>query len=89
MLLKITLPSIGILSLCLTFITMKGIPLYVKDRDDVLMKGPYTIYNMVMFSRHWKPNFTLKANLLCPASVGKIPSFTTAYVGRMESRKES
>ncbi|XP_058758888.1 uncharacterized protein LOC131632129 [Vicia villosa] len=35
-----------------------------KDRDDVLMKGPYTIRNMPMLLAEWKPNFNLKRDML-------------------------
>jgi hypothetical protein len=31
-----------------------------KDKDSVLMKGPYTIRNMPMLLRDWKPDFSLK-----------------------------
>ncbi|CAK8576415.1 unnamed protein product [Lathyrus sativus] len=35
-----------------------------KERDDVLMKGPYTIRNMPMLLAEWKPNFNLKNDML-------------------------
>jgi hypothetical protein len=34
------------------------------DRDKVLMNGPYTIRNMPMLLREWKPNFNLKNDML-------------------------
>ncbi|CAJ2631940.1 unnamed protein product [Trifolium pratense] len=34
------------------------------DRDVVLMGGPYTIRNMPMLLREWKPNFNLKNDML-------------------------
>ncbi|CAJ2662985.1 unnamed protein product [Trifolium pratense] len=35
-----------------------------QDKDDVLMKGPYTIRNMPMILRDWKPDFSLKRDML-------------------------
>jgi hypothetical protein len=35
-----------------------------KDKDSVLMKGPYTIRNMPMLLRDWKPDFSLKRDML-------------------------
>ncbi|CAK8544545.1 unnamed protein product [Lathyrus sativus] len=32
--------------------------------DDVLMKGPYTIRNMLMLLAEWKPNFNLKNDMM-------------------------
>jgi hypothetical protein len=34
------------------------------DKDAVLMQGPYTIRNMHMLLRDWKPDFSLKRDLL-------------------------
>jgi hypothetical protein len=34
------------------------------DRDKVFMNGPYTIRNMPMLLREWKPNFNLKSDML-------------------------
>ncbi|XP_058750187.1 uncharacterized protein LOC131623206 [Vicia villosa] len=34
------------------------------DKDAVLMKGPYTIRNVPMFLREWKPAFNLKNDML-------------------------
>jgi hypothetical protein len=34
------------------------------DRDKVFMNGPYTIRNMPMLLREWKPNFNLKNDML-------------------------
>ncbi|XP_058734017.1 uncharacterized protein LOC131605709 [Vicia villosa] len=34
------------------------------DRDDVLMKGPYTIRNMPVLIREWNPDFKLKDDFL-------------------------
>jgi hypothetical protein len=34
------------------------------DKDAVLMQGPYTIRNMPMLLRDWKPDFSLKRDLL-------------------------
>ncbi|XP_058755867.1 uncharacterized protein LOC131628790 [Vicia villosa] len=36
----------------------------VDDKDLVLMKGPYTIRNMAMLLRDWKPNFNLQRDML-------------------------
>ncbi|CAK8576470.1 unnamed protein product [Lathyrus sativus] len=35
-----------------------------KERDTVLLKGPYTIRNMLMLLAEWKPNFNLKTDML-------------------------
>lgn len=35
-----------------------------KDRDEVIRKGPYSIYNMPLFLREWKPDFVIKEDLL-------------------------
>ncbi|XP_058783376.1 uncharacterized protein LOC131658056 [Vicia villosa] len=35
-----------------------------KDRDDVLMKGPYSIRNMPLLIREWRPEFNLQTDLL-------------------------
>jgi hypothetical protein len=35
-----------------------------KERDDVLLKGPYTIRNMPMLLAEWKPNFNLKNDMM-------------------------
>ncbi|XP_058757392.1 uncharacterized protein LOC131630645 [Vicia villosa] len=34
------------------------------DRDDVMMKGPYTIRNMPVLLREWNPDFKLKEDFL-------------------------
>jgi hypothetical protein len=34
------------------------------DKDAVLMQGPYTIRNMPMLLRDWKPDFSLKRDML-------------------------
>ncbi|KAK2420095.1 hypothetical protein QL285_030882 [Trifolium repens] len=34
------------------------------DKDAVVMKGPYTIRNMPMLLRDWKPDFSLKRDML-------------------------
>jgi hypothetical protein len=36
----------------------------ITDKDVVLMQGPYTIRNMPMLLRDWKPDFSLKRDLL-------------------------
>lgn len=35
-----------------------------RERDDVLMKGPYTIRNMPLLICEWRPDFNLKDDLL-------------------------
>ncbi|CAK8530596.1 unnamed protein product [Lathyrus sativus] len=40
-----------------------------KERDDMLMKGPYTIWNMPMLLAEWKPNFYLKNDMMCTIPV--------------------
>lgn len=35
-----------------------------RERDDVLMKGPYTIRNMPVMLAEWKPNFKLKKDMM-------------------------
>jgi hypothetical protein len=35
-----------------------------KDKDAVLMQGPYTIRNMPMLLREWKPDFSLNRDML-------------------------
>jgi hypothetical protein len=35
-----------------------------QDRESVMMRGPYTIRNMPMLLRNWKPNFCLKRDML-------------------------
>lgn len=35
-----------------------------KDKDDVMIKGPYTIQNMPMLLRDWKPDFFLKRDMM-------------------------
>lgn len=36
----------------------------IEDRDSVLSKGPFTIYNMTMFLRKWVSGFCLKVDML-------------------------
>lgn len=35
-----------------------------KDMDDVMLRGPYTVRNMPMLLREWKPGFNLKQDML-------------------------
>ncbi|KAK2411903.1 hypothetical protein QL285_047142 [Trifolium repens] len=35
-----------------------------QDKESVMMQGPYTIRNMPMLLRDWKPNFSLKRDML-------------------------
>ncbi|KAK2401841.1 hypothetical protein QL285_051403 [Trifolium repens] len=35
-----------------------------QDKESVMMQGPYTIRNMSMLLRDWKPNFSLKRDML-------------------------
>ncbi|XP_058758499.1 uncharacterized protein LOC131631751 [Vicia villosa] len=37
---------------------------YFNDRDDVLMKGPYSIHNVPVLIREWSPDFKLKDDFL-------------------------
>ncbi|XP_058746350.1 uncharacterized protein LOC131619250 [Vicia villosa] len=46
----------------------------VADKDAVLMSGPYTIRNLPMLLRDWKPGFNLKEDMLRTIPVwGKLP----------------
>lgn len=46
-----------------------------KDKDMVLMKGPYTIQNMPMVLKDWNPEFDFKRDMLCTLPVWvKLPN---------------
>jgi hypothetical protein len=36
----------------------------IQEKEEVLMKGPYTIHKMPMLLRDWKPDFSLKKDML-------------------------
>ncbi|KAK2448812.1 hypothetical protein QL285_008059 [Trifolium repens] len=45
-----------------------------QDKDAVLMQGPYTIRNMPMLLRDWKPDFSLRRDMLCTVPIWvKLP----------------
>ena len=36
----------------------------VKDREEVMMKGPYTFWNMPMVVLDWRPDFSIERDML-------------------------
>ncbi|XP_058775297.1 uncharacterized protein LOC131649555 [Vicia villosa] len=55
------------------------------DRDTVMMKGPYTIRNLPMLLREWKPDFDMKKDMLCTLPIWiKLPQLPL-YLWRAKS----
>ncbi|XP_058774908.1 uncharacterized protein LOC131649171 [Vicia villosa] len=58
------------------------------DRDDVLMKGPYTIRNMPVLIREWNPDFKLKEDFLRTLPLWiKLPQLPLYLWGEMSLNK--
>ncbi|XP_058763382.1 uncharacterized protein LOC131636806 [Vicia villosa] len=53
-----------------------------KEKEEILMNGPYMIKNMPMILRDWKPNFSMKTDMLrtIPLWV-KLPQLPLEYWG--------
>lgn len=53
-----------------------------EDRDEVFLRGPYRILNMLVFITEWKPNFSLTKDMMWMVSIWeKLPKLPLHFQG--------
>ncbi|XP_058732785.1 uncharacterized protein LOC131604357 [Vicia villosa] len=59
-----------------------------KEKEEILMNGPYMIKNMPMILRDWKPNFSMKKDMLRTIPLWmKLPQLPLEYWGANSLKK--
>lgn len=60
----------------------------IQEKEDVLMKGPYTIHKIPMLLRDWKPDFSLKKDMLRTIPIWiKLPQLPLYFWGKKSLEK--